>query len=257
MKNDFKKQQQRSEQSENRIEGRQAVLEALKSGREVERLYIRDGAHDSAIESIKREAKKRRVEIRFVEKEVLDKMSVLKAHQGVIAHVASFDYAEVDDILALASKKGEDPFIFILDGIEDPHNLGAIIRTANVCGAHGVIIPKNRSASLNATVVKSSAGAVNHTPVARVTNLKRTMEDLKEQGLWFVCADMDGKPMYELDLKGPVGLVIGSEGEGVSRLVKEHCDMSAAIPMYGEISSLNASVAAAVLAYEAVRQRRA
>ena len=162
---------------------------------------------------------------------------------------------QVEDILKKAEDKGEQPFVIILDDIEDPHNLGAIIRTANLAGAHGVIIPKHRASGLTATVVKASAGAINYTPVAKVTNISKTIEELKEKGLWFVCADMDGTTMYDLDLKGPIGLVIGNEGKGVSRLVKEKCDFIAKVPMFGDIDSLNASVAAGVLAYEIVRQR--
>ena len=173
----------------------------------------------------------------------------------MIAVAAAYEYAEVDDILEIAREKGEPPFLFLLDNIEDPHNLGAIIRTANLAGAHGVIIPKRRAAGLTATVAKTSAGALNYTPVAKVTNLAKTMEELKGRGLWFVCADMDGDAMYDVNLKGPIGLVIGNEGEGVSRLVRETCDFTASIPMRGEIDSLNASVAAGVLAYEIVRQR--
>ena len=168
---------------------------------------------------------------------------------------AAYEYAEVEDMLKLAEEKGEPPFLFILDNIEDPHNLGAIIRTANLAGAHGVIIPKRRAVGLTATVAKTSAGAINYTPVAKVTNLTATMKELKDKGMWFVCADMDGTCMYDLDLKGPIGLVIGSEGEGVGRLVRENCDFVASIPMKGDIDSLNASVAAGVLAYEIVRQR--
>lgn len=169
----------------------------------------------------------------------------------------AYDYAEIDDMLKLAEKRGEDPFLIVLDGIEDPHNLGAIIRTANIAGAHGVIIPKRRAVGLTATVAKTSAGALNYTPVAKVTNLVKTMEELKEKGIWFVCADMDGQSMYDMNLTGPIGLVVGNEGDGVSRLVKENCDFVASIPMKGEITSLNASVAGGVLAYEIVRQRLA
>ena len=173
----------------------------------------------------------------------------------MIAYAAAYEYAEVEDILRLAEEKGEPPFIFLLDSIEDPHNLGAIIRTANLAGAHGVIIPKRRAAGLTAAVAKASAGALNYTPVAKVTNLGAVIEELKEKGLWFVCADMDGTAMYDLNLTGPIGMVIGNEGEGVSRLIREKCDYTAAIPMKGDIDSLNASVAAGVLAYEIVRQR--
>ena len=205
--------------------------------------------------TVKREAKKHDTLVQYVTKERLDQLSETGKHQGVIAYAAAYEYAEVDDILEAAKKKGEPPFIFLLDNIEDPHNLGAIIRTANLAGAHGVIIPKNRAAGLTATVARTSAGALNYTPVAKVTNLAKTIEDLKKEGLWFVCADMGGTTMYDLDLKGPIGLVIGNEGEGVGRLVKEKCDMVASIPMKGDIDSLNASVAAGVLAYEIVRQR--
>lgn len=238
------------------IEGRNAVIEAYRSGRTVDKLYLLDGCQDGPILTIKREAKKQNTLVKYVDRERLDQLSETGKHQGVIAVAAAYEYAEVEDILRAAREKGEEPFLFLLDNIEDPHNLGAIIRTANLAGAHGVIIPKNRAAGLTATVARTSAGALNYTPVAKVTNLAKTIEDLKKEGLWFVCADMDGTVMYDLDLKGPLGLVIGSEGEGVGRLVKEKCDMTAAIPMKGNIDSLNASVAAGVLAYEIVRQRR-
>lgn len=237
------------------IEGRNAVLEALRSGKPMDKLYVLDGCQDGPIRTIVREAKKHDVILQFVTKERLNQLSETGKHQGVIAHAAAYEYAQVEDMLELAKSRGEDPFIFLLDNIEDPHNLGAIIRTANLAGAHGVIIPKRRAVGLTATVARTSAGALNYTPVARVTNLKKTVEDLKKQGLWFVCADMDGTVMYDLDLKGPIGLVIGNEGEGVSRLMKEKCDFVAGIPMKGDIDSLNASVAAGVLAYEIVRQR--
>lgn len=238
------------------IEGRNAVIEAFRSGRTIDKLYVLDGCQDGPVMTIKREAKKQDTMVKYVTKERLDQLSETGKHQGVIAVAAAYSYAEVEDILASAREKGEPPFVILLDNIEDPHNLGAIIRTANLAGAHGVIIPKNHAVGLTATVARTSAGALNYTPVAKVTNLSRTIEDLKKEGLWFVCADMDGTPMYQLDLKGPIGLVIGSEGEGVSRLVKEKCDMTAAIPMKGNIDSLNASVAAGVLAYEIVRQRQ-
>ena len=237
------------------IEGRNAVLEALRSGKPMDKLYVLDGCQDGPIRTIVREAKKHDVILQFVTKERLNQLSETGKHQGVIAHAAAYEYAQVEDMLELAKSRGEDPFIFLLDNIEDPHNLGAIIRTANLAGAHGVIIPKRRAVGLTATVARTSAGALNYTPVARVTNLKKTVEDLKKQGLWFVCADMDGTVMYDLDLKGPIGLVIGNEGEGVSRLMKENCDFVAGIPMKGDIDSLNASVAAGVLAYEIDRQR--
>ncbi len=240
---------------ESTIEGRNAVIEAFRSGKTIDRLYILDGCNDGPVMTIKREAKKNDTVVKFVSKERLEQMSPTGRHQGVIAVTAAYEYAEVEDMLELAGKKGEPPFLFLLDGIEDPHNLGAIIRTANLAGAHGVIIPKNRAVGLTAAVARTSAGALNYTPVARVTNLSKTIEELKRKGLWFVCADMGGESMYQLNLTGPFGLVIGNEGEGVSRLVKEKCDFMAAIPMKGDIDSLNASVAAGVLAFEIVRQR--
>lgn len=240
---------------ETKIEGRNPVLEAFRSGRTVDKLFVLDGCQDGPVKTITREARKQDTMIQYVTKERLDQMSETYMHQGVIAICAAFKYAEVDDILENAEKKGEPPFIFLLDGITDPHNLGAIIRTANLAGAHGVIIPKNRAVGLTATVARTSAGAINYTPVAKVTNLGKTIDMLKEKGLWFVCADMDGELMYRLNLKGAIGLVIGSEGEGVSRLIREKCDFTASIPMKGDIDSLNASVAAGVLAYEIVRQR--
>ena len=237
------------------IEGRNAVLEAFRAGRPIDKLFVQDGCKDGPVQTIVREARKHDTVIQFVARERLDQMSDTGKHQGVIAYAAAYEYAEVEDILKLAEEKGEPPFIFLLDGIEYPHNLGAIIRTANLAGAHGVIIPKHRASGLTATVARTSAGALNYTPVARVTNLANTIEDLKKRGLWFVCADMGGELMYKLNLKGPIGLVIGNEGEGVSKLVKENCDFIASIPMKGDIDSLNASVAAGVLAYEIVRQR--
>ena len=237
------------------IEGRNAVIEAFRAGKPVDKLFVQDGCKDGPIQTILKEARKRDTIVNFVARERLDQMSVTGKHQGVIAFAAAYEYAEVEDILNAARKKGEPPFIFLLDGIEDPHNLGAIIRTANLAGAHGVIIPKHRAAGLTQTVVKTSAGAINYMPVAKVTNLANTIEDLKREGLWFVCADMGGELMYRLDLRGPIGLVIGNEGSGVGKLVREKCDMAASIPMKGDIDSLNASVAAGVLAYEIVRQR--
>ena len=230
--------------NENMIEGRNAVLEAFRSGKPVDKLFVLDGCQDGPVRT-------------FVDKERLTQLSQTGRHQGVIAYTAAYEYAQVEDMLALAKERGEDPFLILLDDIEDPHNLGAIIRTANLAGAHGVIIPKRRAVGLTATVAKTSAGAINYTPVAKVTNLTKTMKELKEKGLWFVCADMGGESMYKLNLTGPIGLVIGNEGEGVSRLVKETCDFVASIPMKGDIDSLNASVATGVLAYEIVRQRLA
>ena len=240
---------------ENKIEGRNAVLEALRAGKPIDKLYVLDGCPDGPVRTIIREAKKGDTIINYVKKERLDQLSETGHHQGVIAMAASYEYATVEDILEKAREKGEAPFIFVLDNIEDPHNLGAMIRTANLAGAHGVIIPKRRAVGLTPTVARTSAGAINYTPVAKVTNLKQTMEQLKKEGMWFVCADMDGPPYYQMDLKGPMGLVIGNEGEGVSRLIKETCDFVASIPMKGDIDSLNASVAAGVLAFEIARQR--
>ena len=237
------------------IEGRNAVLEAFRSGKTIDKLFVLDGCHDGPVNTITREARKGDTIINYVSKERLDAMSKTGKHQGVMAYAAAYTYAEVSDILDAAREKNEPPFIFILDGIEDPHNLGAIIRTANLAGAHGVIIPKRHAVGLTATVARTSAGALNYTPVAKVTNISATIEELKKEGLWFVCADMGGETMYNLDLKGAIGLVIGNEGDGVSRLVKEKCDFIASIPMKGDIDSLNASVAAGVLAYEIVRQR--
>ena len=241
--------------NENIIEGRNAVLEAFRSGKPVDKLYVLDGCQDGPVRTIVRQARKHDTIIQFVEKERLSQLSETGRHQGVIAYTAAYEYSEVSDMLELAREREEDPFIILLDSIEDPHNLGAIIRTANLAGAHGVIIPKRRAVGLTATVAKTSAGALNYTPVAKVTNLKKTMEELKKEGLWFACADMGGEAMYDLNLTGPIGLVIGNEGEGVSRLVKETCDFVASIPMKGDIDSLNASVATGVLAYEIVRQR--
>ena len=246
--------------NENRIEGRNAVIEAFRAGKTIDRLYMLDGSREGAMQTVRKEAAKHGTPIKYVTKQRLDQMSETGRHQGVIAEIAAYSYGEIEDLFEKVAERGEDPFFILLDGIEDPHNLGAIIRTANIAGAHGVIIPKDRAVGLTAvgltaTVAKASAGAINYTPVVKVTNLVRTMEKLAEKGLWFVCADMDGTPMTELNLKGSIGLVIGAEGSGVSRLVKEKCDMVASIPMKGDIDSLNASVAMGVLTYEIVRQR--
>ena len=240
---------------ENYIEGRNPVIEAFRSGKVIDKLYILDGCNDGPIMTIKREAKKRDTFIKYVSRERLDMMSETGMHQGVIAYTAAYEYSELEDIFTLAESKGEPPFVYILDNIEDPHNLGAIIRTANLSGAHGVIIPKNRAVGLTSTVARTSAGALNYSPVVRVTNITKTIEELKKRGMWFVCADMGGDTMYDLNLTGSIGLVIGNEGDGVSRLVKEACDYVASIPMKGDIDSLNASVAAGVLGFEIVRQR--
>jgi 23S rRNA (guanosine2251-2'-O)-methyltransferase len=237
------------------LEGRNAVMEAFRSGKTIDRVFVLDGCQDGPVKSIIREAKKTDCIITFVKKERLDQLSEAGKHQGVIAYAAAYEYAEVEDILNAAQEKNEPPFIILLDSIEDPHNLGAIIRTAHQAGAHGIIIPKRRAVGLTATVAKVSAGALNYLPVAKVTNLAVTIDELKQKGLWFVCADMDGELMYKLNLKGPIGLVVGSEGEGVGRLVKDKCDYVARIPMFGKVDSLNASVAAGIMAYEIVRQR--
>lgn len=237
------------------IEGRNACLEAFRSGKTIDKLFVLDGCKDGPILSIVREAKKHDTLIQYVKKERLDQISETGKHQGVIAYAAAYEYSTVEEILQKAEEKGEPPFIFVLDGIEDPHNLGAIIRTANLCGAHGVIIPKHRAAGLTATVARTSVGALNYTPVAKVTNIAKTIDELKEKGIWFACADMGGELMYRTNLTGPIGLVIGKEGDGVSRLVKEKCDYITSIPMRGDVDSLNASVATGVLAYEIVRQR--
>ncbi len=241
--------------NEYRVEGRNAVLEAYRAGKTIDKLFVLDGCKDGPIQSILREAKKQDTIVQFVKKERLDQLSETKKHQGVIANIAAYEYAEVEDMLQAAAEKNEPPFLILLDGIEDPHNLGAIIRTANQAGAHGVIIPKRHAVGLTGTVAKASAGAIHYTPVAKVTNMTATIKELKEKGLWFVCADMDGTTMYDLVLKGPIGVVIGNEGKGVSKLVKDNCDMIASIPMKGDIDSLNASVACGILTYEIVRQR--
>lgn len=237
------------------IYGRNAVLEAFRSGKTIDRLYVQEGVADGTLQSILRTAKKTDAVINFVSKDRLNKYAEGDKHQGVVAMAAAYNYADVEDILNAAKEKGESPFIIVLDDIEDPHNLGAIIRTANQAGAHGVIIPKRHAVGLTATVARTSAGAINYTPVAKVTNISRTIEELKEKGIWFACADMSGELMYNCNLTGAIGLVIGSEGNGVSRLVKEKCDFVVKIPMFGQIDSLNASVAAGVLSYEIVRQR--
>ena len=244
-----------SDNSELKIEGRHAVLEAFRAGRSIDRVLVQENLNDGPIRSVIKAAREAKTLLTFVSKDKLDALSDTGRHQGVIAMAAAMTYASVDDMLKRAADRGEPPFLILLDGIEDPHNLGAIIRTAEVAGAHGVIIPKHHATGLTATVMRTSAGALNYLPIARVTNLKKTIDELKEKGLWFVCADMDGRSMYDLDLKGPIGVVVGNEGSGVSRLVSEACDMTAAIPMFGEVTSLNASVAAGVLVYEIVRQR--
>ena len=237
------------------IEGRNAVLEAFRAGKTIDKLFVLDGCQDGPVRTILREAKKTDCIVNFVKKERLDQMSETGKHQGVIAYAAAYEYGTIEDLFKRAEEKGEDPFFILLDGIEDPHNLGAIIRTANLAGAHGVIIPKHRAVGITPTVAKTSAGAINYTPVVKVTNIGKTMDELKERGMWFACADMDGEVIYRQNLTGSIGLVIGNEGSGVSRLVKEKCDFISSIPMKGDIDSLNASVAAGVLAFEVVRQR--
>lgn len=237
------------------IEGRNAVMEAYRAGKTIDKLFILEGCHDGPLNSIYRQAKKQGTIINFVGKERLEQISSTGKHQGVVAYAAAYEYSSIEEILGLARKRNEDPFIILLDNIEDPHNLGAIIRSANTAGAHGIIIPKRRAVGLTSVVAKTSAGAINYTPVAKVTNLSAAIKELQKEGLWIVCADMDGSLMYDLNLKGPIGIVIGNEGDGVSRLVRENCDLVATIPNSGQIDSLNASVAAGVLAYEVVRQR--
>ena len=244
------------EKNDNQLEGRNAILEALRNGRDMEKLLVIKGSAEGTIKRIIAQASKKGVVIQEVSRQKLDELSQTKNHQGVIAIVSAHNYATIEDILENAKSKAEPPFVVVLDGITDPHNLGAIIRSAECAGAHGVIIPKHRSVGLNATVGKTSAGAIEYMPVARVTNIVKTMEQLKKEGLWFACADMKGLDYFDTDMKGAIGIVIGSEGDGVSRLVKENCDFTVAIPMYGKIASLNASVAAGLLLYEVVRQRK-
>ncbi|MGI6733787.1 MAG: 23S rRNA (guanosine(2251)-2'-O)-methyltransferase RlmB [Anaerovoracaceae bacterium] len=239
--------------------GRNPVMEALKSGREIEKLLMQKGGEGSA-KKIEALARERRIRIQFVDRAALDRITAGmpggNAHQGVVAYVSSYRYYDVEDLLNRAAEKGEDPFLILLDGIEDPHNLGAIMRTADGAGAHGVIIPKRRAVGLTDTVAKASAGAVEYVPVAKVSNLAQTIDFLKEKGVWIGACDMDGSAYYERDLTGPIAIVIGGEGSGVSRLVRESCDFILSIPMEGKISSLNASNAAAILMYEINRQRR-
>lgn len=238
------------------IEGRNPVLEALKSTRTVNKLFISDKAGDKSIQKIIDRAKELGIPYVFTDRHKLDEISVTGHHQGVIAKASLASYSDMDDIFKFAEEKGEEPFVFVLDGIQDPHNTGAIIRTAHECGAHGVIISKRNSAGITPVAARAAAGASNHIHIVRVANIAQTIDRLKEKGLWFVCADMDGEIMYRQDLKGAVGLVIGNEGKGVSALVKKKCDFVTSIPMFGKVGSLNAAVAAGVLAYEIVRQRK-
>jgi 23S rRNA (guanosine2251-2'-O)-methyltransferase len=245
----------KKEQGYNIICGRNPVLEAVRSGREIDRLLVSHGVSGGSVTAIIAKCKQKGILIKEVSPQKLDYYCGGAHHQGVAVMLASQEYATVEDILANANERSEKPFIIICDEIEDPHNLGAIIRTAEAAGAHGVIVPKRRSASLSFTVSKTSAGAVEFMHVARVTNIPQTLDELKEKGLWVYCADMDGEPFYKSNLKGAIALVIGSEGNGVGRLVKEKCDVTLSMPMKGKINSLNASVAAGILMYEVSRQR--
>lgn len=238
------------------LEGRNPVLEALKSNQTIDKIFIAKGEKHGSIILLERLAKEKKIVVQPVDRRKLDDMSTTKAHQGVIALLAAVPYVEVSDILAYAKEKGEDPFLIIADEINDPHNLGAIIRCANGAGAHGIIIPKHRSVGMSATVFKTSAGAASYTKIAKVTNLSQTIESLKQQGVWIGALDMDGDSMYRANLTGPIALVIGSEGKGISTLVKKNCDFTISIPLCGEINSLNASVAASLAMYEVLRQRK-
>ena len=244
------------EKEETLLEGRNSVLEGIKSGVVIDKLYVQNDGKEGSIRQIIALARQKNIFLQQVPKDKLDGMSVTGHHQGVIAKIGAYSYAQLEDIFSKAQKRGEAPFMILCDGIEDPHNLGAIIRTANQVGAHGVIIPKNRACGLNATVARASAGAIHYTPVVRVTNLVDTMISLQKKGVWFVGSDMAGEEMYRQDLRGSICLVMGSEGKGMSRLVKENCDFLTRIPMIGEIDSLNVSVACGVLSYEIYRQRR-
>ena len=237
------------------VEGRNAVLEAFRSGKPIDKVFVLDGCQDGPVRTIIREARKHDVIISFVSRERLNQLSETGKHQGVIAYAAAYEYSEVEDMLKLAEERGEDPFLILLDNIEDPHNLGAIIRTAEIAGAHGVIIPKRGSVGLTVTVAKTSAGAVEHLPVVRVSNLAATVDQLKKDGVWVYGTDMEGQCWCEIDYTGPVALIVGSEGKGMSRLLTDKCDFIASLPMYGEINSLNASVAAGIVMYEIARQR--
>lgn len=236
--------------------GRNAVTEALKSGRGINKLWIASGDREGSVAEIAALAKERGIVVQYVERAKIESFAGGHRHQGVLAYVAPVPYAELDDILKAAEAKGEAPFLVLLDELEDPHNLGALLRTADATGVHGILIPKRRSVSLNATVAKTSAGAVEYVPVARIGNIAQTLKKLKEKGFWVAGADMDGeKAYYEADLTGPLVLVVGSEGRGMSRLTKEACDFIVSMPMVGRINSLNASVAGSILMYESMRQR--
>ena len=252
-----RREETREEAPEGQLEGRNALTEALRSGRTIDKVFIAAGDTDKGLQRLAAQAKEAGAVVVPVDRRKLDQMSVTHAHQGVITLAAAKDYATLDDILENAAQKGEAPLIVICDELTDPHNLGAIIRSAECAGAHGVIIPKRRSVGLTAVVAKSSAGAVEYMPVARVTNINTAMEELKEKGVWIFGTAAEGSvPMYQADLTGPTAIVIGNEGDGMSQLVRKNCDMLVHIPMKGQISSLNASAAASILLYEAVRQRR-
>lgn len=240
---------------ENQIEGKNPILEALRSDRDIQRIVVTKGVQDRKIQEILNRAASKKIKVQEVDKRDIERMAKTPAHQGIIAIVAPYRYVDIGDIMERAQALGESPFILILDHLNDPHNFGAIIRTAEACGVHGVIIPKRRAVAVTPAVVKASAGAVEHMPIAKVANIANTIDRLKEMGLWIAGASMEGEVYTSHDFKGPIGIVIGSEGEGISRLVKEKCDFLLSIPMKGQVKSLNASVAASVLMYEAVRQR--
>ena len=249
------RQENRGELDENVIIGRNAVKELLAGGRDIDKLYITSGEKEGSINVLIGIAKERGIPIFECERTRLDNMAMGGRHQGIIAIAAEHNYSSVDEILAYAEERGESPFIVICDGIEDPHNLGAVIRSAECTGAHGVIIPKRRAVGLTATVAKASAGALSHMRIAKVTNIAVTIDELKERGVWIYGADMDGSSHYKTDMKGSCAIVLGSEGFGMSRLVKEKCDFIVSIPLYGQVNSLNVSCAAAVILCEAARQR--
>lgn len=240
---------------EDKIIGRNPVMEAIRSGREIEKIFVKKGEREGSLTTIIKKARERGIIVEEAERQKLDRMAEGGNHQGVVATAAVCEYVPMAEILKRARDRGRAPFVIICDKITDPHNLGSIIRTANCVGADGVIIPKRNSVGLTSVVAKTAAGALEYTPVARVTNLARAIDELKEEGLWIAGAEMNGDVMYKSSLSGAIGLVIGSEGEGISRLVREKCDFLVSIPMYGDINSLNASVAAAVLMYEIAKQR--
>jgi 23S rRNA (guanosine2251-2'-O)-methyltransferase len=237
------------------IEGRNPVIEAIKSGREIDKIMVANSAKEGSIKKLLGMAKEKNLVIQYVERQKLDEISESHAHQGVIAQVSEYSYWDLDELIAETKKKDEDPFFIILDEINDPHNLGAIIRTADAVGAHGVIIPKRRSVNVTPVAIKASAGAIEYVPVCKVTNIVNTIKRLKEEGLWIAAVDMDGDAFYKQNMKGPLGLVIGSEGYGISRLVKENCDFNVSMPMVGHVTSLNASVAGSIILYEVLKQR--